>query len=643
MTAREQSQSVFISFRRIRYHEASLAYRDLMLSGLTPWLSDHCITTESALRFSEDSSELAPLLLDTIRASDCALVLADGGYFESAWTRLEYAHLLQAGCPVDVVYPASADERARVLPRDNSRVVVHDTVREALAAITSRAGMDLVPFAGTRLTYALPASIDRVLRAGMSAGIPSWFGTDPTGRMWETAMGDGLWFSSAPVMGPPATEIVDEVSRLAADPSRLYDLFESELWGQVRRLHHALPRGASIIGYHKFPVAALNSTAVAVSLQLNDAGGFVRFASVVDPARSIKLQMACFLRGSLQRFHWLIPDVDEIVLSLSEARASAHTEAIPVRTYEPGATRFADLTWARCGRCHKALPPIAEGQTSCPFCGYSVVECRTVHCRNRRHMTFPVLLEEAARERATAQRPYGESTQSVYDAGLLCQGCLGSFFIPGTMIESLEKRPEQSMPVVWSPRQSLLLLWLIACLYGVYATTGYVYRWGLGTIAFVTWFEPYEAGAKTDPMSRAGKRLHLLTIIPFVLCGAWLAANASGLTTPSPAGTVPFSGSADSLVVSASLVLISFVLRPLGLEIRYREPHLIFAAIIAAGCSLMYLLQFSRLAGSCSPAVLWTALAVSVVAAIIAVALAFSPRVTGQFEPERLWEQGGAE
>jgi hypothetical protein len=172
----------------------------------------------------------------------------------------------------------------------------------------------------------------------------------------------------------------------------------------------------------------------------------------------------------------------------------------------------------------------------------------------------------------------------------------------------------------------------------MFATTGSLYGWLLGTITFLTWFEPYEAGARTDPMSRLGKQLHLLNLIPFVLCEAWLGVNFGWLKIPSHLPISTFLGSTNSLVVSGTIVLIGFVLRPLGIDVRYRERHLTFAAIVAACCSLMYLTQFTRLARSCNSAVLWFALAVSVITAITAVALAFSPRVTGQFEPERLWE-----
>ena len=81
------SKTVFISFRRVRYHVASFAYRDLMLSGLVPWMSDLCIRPEDALRFVEDSAGLEPYLVDRIRTSACALIVVDNDYWMSSWTK----------------------------------------------------------------------------------------------------------------------------------------------------------------------------------------------------------------------------------------------------------------------------------------------------------------------------------------------------------------------------------------------------------------------------------------------------------------------------------------------------------------------------------------------------------------------------
>ena len=153
------SRTTFISFRRIRYHEASFVYRDLMFSGAVPWLSDHCITTEKALDFLAHPERLEPVLLNAITASDFAVVLADEGYFQSAWTRLEFEQLIRAGLPTSVACLEGFDLPEDVRNRLPDSMEVHRGVGAAVAALCRRMETTLVPFAGQRLSYLLTQSL----------------------------------------------------------------------------------------------------------------------------------------------------------------------------------------------------------------------------------------------------------------------------------------------------------------------------------------------------------------------------------------------------------------------------------------------------------------------------------------------------
>jgi hypothetical protein len=51
------NNQVFISFRRIRFPIGGRLFRDLMFSGLVPWLSDHSISTTEALKIEADPSK----------------------------------------------------------------------------------------------------------------------------------------------------------------------------------------------------------------------------------------------------------------------------------------------------------------------------------------------------------------------------------------------------------------------------------------------------------------------------------------------------------------------------------------------------------------------------------------------------------
>ena len=76
-----RNHATFISFRRINYHQASFAYRDLMFAGLVPWLSDYCVGLSAALSFLVDPTRLQGTLTEAIAKSGCGLALVDDGVF----------------------------------------------------------------------------------------------------------------------------------------------------------------------------------------------------------------------------------------------------------------------------------------------------------------------------------------------------------------------------------------------------------------------------------------------------------------------------------------------------------------------------------------------------------------------------------
>jgi hypothetical protein len=623
-------KTIFISFRRIRYHDASLAYRDLMFSGAVPWLSDHCISAPQVLSFIEHPEQLEPFLLETINASAYALVLVDDGYFQSAWTSREFEQILKTKLPAVIALLGGAQLPRKIARRLPGSVQVYTNLRQAIEAICQQLGTSLVSFAGQRLSWYMPDGV-----FGFEFGCPQWLSNDIYQGRRYSRYGDELWFRMSPVQREPAEAIVTALEDAASvDQVRVYKLFDDELWYQVRRLSRINIEGMLPVGYHKFPVQGLSSTAVALSLQLTHNAGFCRYASIVVPEQKSLFQMACFVKGSLQRFQTLIPDIDEIILTLQKGSTSRSEN----QDYQPKLhpESSSDFVWARCLNCKKRaeLTELATGQ--CSVCSSTTLECMSVQCTARKQMSYAALQKEAERERKDAQR--GVSHQSVYDTGVLCESCLSSLYIPGEMIARLNEQPEQGMPLVWGPRTALLVSWLCFCAFGVVWGGGFIFGWALGTIALITLVEPYGRGASTDPISSLNKRLHLINLLPFVLCLLWFLASRAEPGNQLFAPRLALYRSSVPLALAGSLVTLSLGLRGLGIATRFREAHFIYGAVWASLYSLLLTWKLNALEATGGTFLALLPLAIALSTAVASIAFLYFHKLTGTFSPAPLWE-----
>jgi hypothetical protein len=610
--------TTFVSFRRIRYHLASLAYRDLMLSGALPWLSDHCIKTQDALRFVDDPHSLQPFLTDVIGQSEFALALVDPGYLDSPWTVLEFEHIVRKGLKAHVVLLDGA-QAPRAWQQERS-VQIHPSIGSALAAICGAMGKKLVSFAGQPLSS---ARLDHV--SGYWFRRPSWITANPAAGNALSEFGDYVWFNMAPVRSEPGLQI----SRMVENgphhgTSALYDLYEQELWHQVRRIAAVEGSSAQQIGYHKLEVPALRATAVALSLQLADSGGFCRYASLTVPGQSAKLELVCFVKGGLQRFHTLVPDIDRIVISL--APGGEGTTSLVDEPVGSGANQapVEDFLWVRCAACKRRVLDMYASR--CPHCEATQVECLTMHCTRRRRVAYADLWSEVSREREQARR-WGYVSQGVYDLGALCDGCLSSLYIPGSIAAGLMKYPAHGTGVIWSPRTALLQWWLIVCLYGSVWGGGSIHAWLMGVFAIITVLEPYSPGAHTEPMSLYHRLAHIPTILPALVCG--MAIHGAMQNQPTYSALCGLSG---------SLLLGCILARAAGTLRRFRTAYLMQSIVCSGFTSVLMAVRYSRMAAVAGSRWVSITLLMAVGALVGSLSLLGNRRLTGSFNPERFWE-----
>lgn len=606
---------VFISFRRIRYHEASFVYRDLMFSGFLPWLSDHCINTEQALNFLENYDALEPFLIRTISESEYAFIIADKEYFESKWTLLEFKEILNSKIPAEIVLFDNSEIPDHFNTILNKNIQIHKTIKSALNSICERNRKTLFPFASRFLFF---HSKEQAYLFDFEFSSPSWYEFelryDFEKHFWHNHYGDMLWFSSFPIKNKVAKDIFEiNKANQGLNNKIIYNLFEDELWYQVIRIQEKINEDFRLIGYHKFELKNIKSTAVAVSIQCTASGGFCRFASIIDLDNNAKIQIIYFIKGSLQRFHTLVPDMDEIITSLGN-NITLNDKNFETKGLFNKASNF---SWIRCSICknHLEYDELLDG--ICKYCGNSIAECMSVHCNKRKKIDFSRFLEEVDNiERELQPRDQSQGT--------LCEGCLSSLYIPSNIITKLQKVPKHGMPIIWNQRSSLFIIWLILCSYGLLFNTGSIYKFILGTFSIFIVAEAFIYGkVKDHPISKFNKRLHIFTIMPFFICENWIYATSTNSV---------------QLAFAGSIIVFILGLRSFGLIKRERKTHLMVSSI----CASLYFLLLSK---NYNPILNQFGLYLTIMSFLLTLitstyifSIFGSSKLAGQFKPNQFWE-----
>jgi hypothetical protein len=628
-----QNRNVFISFRRIRYREASFVYRDLMFSGVVPWLSDHCISAAEALTFLENPDKLEPVLTNAIDQADAAIVVVDQGYFDSRWTCLEYERLLSSNAPCVISLIDGASVPARFSPHNSDSVMVREGISSAVQALCEMYSMPLVPYVGKCLSDSRQFSL-----SGYDFRHPHWFSLDSDNGRWLTPQGDEMWIRVTDIAGKYPSSILERLSDGShGDMTQIHDFFESELWRQVKRICGISAYGLRTVGYHKFPIDGLGSTGLGLSLQLTDCSGFCRYAKVLDASRLTEIEVIYFVKGSLQRFHTMIPDMDDVIVSLHRADETVGVSRADWYLPSKADSTASDFIWARCSRCQNQCTPRDAMATACPMCAWDVVECCSVNCAERKRMRASDLIAEVVRERKRLGMP-GAGVRMADEPSLLCESCLSSMYIPGQLITELDSRSGQAMPDVYSSRVSLYIGWLALCAYGITFNTGPIYQWLLGFVALFMTFEPFEKGAATDPLSPLQRYIHILNFVPFGLSLVWIWAKSAAASLHPLPGAFDDLRSQATLAIVGSLVTLSLSLRALGVRARHREAHLIHAALYAAPYSLLLVWRYPIVSKAGLPGFAPVALFLSIMSAVVPALLLDHSSVSGVFRPGDLWD-----
>lgn len=460
----------FLSFRRVNYHAASLAYRDLLFSGLVPWLSDHCIATSEAFQFLENPDSLSVTLKKAIHEAGCAFALVDAGYWDSPWTKLEFDEIianrlllvitLLDGCPLP-------GDVARRLPKS---ALVLDSLEAGVEAVCRLQGRVPVNFSGQALCSFVPDVVESYRFWSYRTIVPHIL--SPAGvNHWANGDGDQLWFRTADVRASEEKRIC-EALRMQIPRDELYELFESQLWCEARRLDDVISSGVEIIGYHKLPVVGVATTALAFSLRSMRAVGFCRYATLVSAHCDERIEMVCFLRGSLQRFQALIPDIDRVLTQLTDPEHGDHSgtglerQEMELGWADSGASLNEDFIYARCRDCLKrAELSELESGGNCEACGSTHAECMNVHCRSRKVLTFVQLRALLERERRDEGRAISVQLEidDEDDPGTLCESCLSSLVVPGARLQRLMKESETGLSWKWQADINLALLGTVFC------------------------------------------------------------------------------------------------------------------------------------------------------------------------------------
>jgi len=519
-------------------------------------------------------------------------------WFDSPWTRLEFEQILTKRMPMVVALLDGA-----VLPDTYSRrlstaTVVCEGPGMAAEAVCRQHGRRLIDFAGRPLCSFRRGQFDSGLGLCVRFYRPSWLHpargfsalspadpAEPEESCWRSSSGDELHFHCGPIGDGPGESLVSLSNRDEPHSSTaLYDLLESELWHQAKRVHGG--GEGEIIGYHKYPLPLVGTTAVGLSLRLGRSGGFCRYASLVLLRQELRVELAAFFPGSLQRFQTLVPDVDAILLSLSLARQQFDRMRSPEFTsWEnpvPTIDVPEDVVTARCAGCGGGVGPtdLVAG-SCCRNCGAGEAICGSVHCRDRARRTFTELAEAANRLRPSSHRV--PPAQIGDEPGVICDGCLGSFYLPGSTVLQLSGRPEWGLPTTFSSTYLLLMIWLVACLCGVAFGGGALLGWLLAVIAILAVIEPWRVGIAGEGLPVwLSLGLKPAVLLPLVPCMAWWFGNSESI------------GRAGLAIASVLLLFLSLGLG-CGVAPRDRRSHIGGTTAWAAVSAVLYAWRFESL------------------------------------------------
>jgi hypothetical protein len=588
-----------------------------MLSGVAPWLSDHCIPVPEALRLQADPASLRDLLRREIAQSNEVLILLDEGYFDSAWTRLEFDECVATGRPMTIALLGSASLPEHVRSALPGSCEVHSNLTEALDAICKANGVALAPFAGQRLSCLVSQTLGE-----LSLHAPAWLEFDAAARRALSPWNDQCEWRYGLVDAPQLAA--------ARDRDALFDDLEHELWRQVDRLSRV--SDFRPMGYHKLLVPNLDATALAISLQCVRAPGFCRYAAVTD-GRGRRVEFIWFINGSLQRFHAVVPDLDAMIASLSFGERAERPPASAVSRSAPAWDQ--PIVWAQCTTCRTHASPAALQKMECASCRGGRLQCLTVHCNDRRTMSFPELRMEADRETRQVSRQ-GVLSQKPYETGLLCDGCYASLFVPAATITQLSDRPDLSMAHVWSGRAGALMWWMLTALYGALFGSGVVHRFiflGLGVILVLERFERafFDKKSEGEPAPWSYTLVYWALVIPAFGFGGGAYFFGQSQVVAAPA----------DFAIAASLILCAMLAYSAGQPLRYRSRHVVqtlFVTLVFVGALIWRLATTSVQLGM----TYWGALACGAFVLLIGLLLAHWKRAIGNFDAASLWASQGS-
>jgi hypothetical protein len=407
----------------------------------------------------------------------------------------------------------------------------------------------------------------------------------------------------------------------------LFNLIEADLWNHADRLTNQSGSSLTTIGYHKFGVPGLQSTGIALSIQLSSGIGFCRYASIIVPEQMIRLELAYFVSGSRQRFMLLSPELDSAITTMQNSQAEPLNGDELWRGHDAPwlkTAKFLDsdnLVFVECDSCGGQLLWSAILEGKCNKCGGNGAKCATIGCSNPWHLGIRELQREAFRESRLAARGR-VSARSVYDKGVLCESCRCSLFIPGTMVARLINHPTQSVPIIVNHRPALWMLWTLGCSYRLFFVGGEVSNYLISAVAFVTTIEPFDPKAD-DPMSGWGKLLHFLAVFPLILTLTAIFGNADY--------------SMSLIALAGSSAILCGTIQGFNLRCWYRKKHWLYSSITA---SIYVLIIFARVFHNGlgkENRMLLASITIATVCAVASIFLRRCKRVTGELDPRSLW------
>ena len=568
-------------------------------------------------------NKLESFLLDCIADSEAAIILADEEYFHSAWTFLEFNQIISCKLPTIIILLSNFQLPAEYAGFLSESAQVFSDKLLAVEAICTSFGTKSFPGAGKQLSRFKHAKT-----FDLDFAIPNWLIQDiEKENYWFSDQGDSVWTRIKPILGTnDATEIIQGIEKqIHGHIGKSYDFFENKLWSLLERFSNEGGDELIPIGYHKFPIPGLNTTAIGLSIQSERYGGFCRYISMVIPFRSIELQMVFFVPGSLQRFHALLPDLNEIILTLSDPKINSNYKQLNNNIGNDNYTDPPELLWARCSSCFKRVYFRELATGLCSDCGGTFLECMTVHCKARMGMSFSELRIEIDRIRQFLPEPIDQ-------LGALCPGCLANLFLPSWIIKKMHQKAELSLPHKWSPITLSLLVFLGLCATNMHWKQNFVLRFFL----FYSAFSPiYYAIRSIGPIKhgvRIGYFFSGLVLLTSVMCIVLLATDTfyhhDLLNFHKMLGLV---GSSAAFCLSLSCIVVIS---------RYRVKHTILTSIGLSLYWLFLILEFkSMLSVSLDPIVL-AVLGIPLSALFFSIAILTCKRFGGTFSPTQLWNLG---